>query len=229
MIKQNNTTLTYTGVDESFLARFFALDENYENITTTLARDTLVKKCIHDYFGLRIMRQDPWQCLIGFLCSSASNIPRITNNIESIAQHFGRRIDHEGKTHYLFPNPGDINNEEKLAKCKLGFRQKYILTANTFVTDTWLSRLKRYSYAKAREKLMQIPGIAEKIADCVLLFSLGFHEAFPVDTHIKNIMERNYLHKTTPLKHIAEFGQTHFSPYAGYAQQFLYHAQRNSQ
>ena len=176
------------------------------------------------YPGLHIIRQDPWECTIAFLCSQFSNIKKIRKNLDCIAEKFGTMVFFQGKRFFTFPSPREINDAAKLKKCAVGFRAKYIMSVNERVSDAWFAKLRALPYEKARERLMRLPGIGEKVADCILLFSLGFTEAFPVDVWMERVIKETYLKgRRISLKKMAVFGRERWGKLAGYAQQYLYH------
>lgn len=218
-VEQQNDKLIFDGTSEREIKRFLGLTQNFEEITRELDKDKTISQLRKQLHGLRILKQDPWECLVGFICSSASNIPKIKMNLNLITQNFGIN----GK----FPNPGELNDLELLKKCKVGFRAKYLYEMNKKVDEEFLKSIYKLSYEDAKTKLVELPGVGEKIADCVLLFAYNKFEAFPVDTWMKKVMEELYLKKETPVKEISSFGRQKFGKYAGYAQQYLYHWRRN--
>ncbi len=228
-VRQSPAYLEFDGVSKEFLMYYFALDEPYSTILTQINKDPHINSAIKRYYGLRIIRQDPWECLISFLCSSAANIPKITLNLEMLSRSFGKKIELNEFEQYSFPNPGELNNYEQILLAKTGFRAKYIKIANSLVSEDFLKSLRKLSYGEAKQTLKNIPGIGDKIADCILLFSLGFTEAFPIDTWMKKILQKLYFkNKVTSNKELSAFGVKYFGKYAGYAQQFLYIFARNS-
>lgn len=229
-IRQSSSRyLEFQGISEEFLIHYFALDEPYSTILREINKDPHIDKAIEKYRGLRIIRQDPWECLISFLCSSAANIPKIKLNLEYLSKTFGKRICLNGVEGHTFPNPGDLNNYDEILKAKTGFRAKYIRIANDLADEKFLLSLGKLPYAEAKSALKNIPGIGDKIADCILLFSFGFTGAFPIDTWIKKILQRLYFQsKAVPNKQLKDFGLKYFGKYAGYAQQFLYMHARES-
>lgn len=228
-VRQSPAYLEFDGVSKEFLMYYFALDEPYSTILTQINKDPHINSAIKRYYGLRIIRQDPWECLISFLCSSAANIPKITLNLEMLSRSFGKKIELNEFEHYSFPNPGELNNYEQILLAKTGFRAKYIKIANSLVSEDFLKSLRKLSYGEAKQTLKNIPGIGDKIADCILLFSLGFTEAFPIDTWMKKILQKLYFkNKVISNKELSAFGVKYFGKYAGYAQQFLYIFARNS-
>ena len=227
-IKQKENTLEFYGTTREHITKLFGLYSEYEKITKTLSKDPILKKAIRQFNGLRVMQRDPWETTINFQCSTASNIKKIQLNMNKLAEHFGKDARFENETAHLFPEPGQINNLEKIKKCSTGFRAKYIHAVNKLVDDNFFEQLKRKNYIEAKQELVKLPGIGSKVADCICLFSLGKTEAFPVDIWIERIMQQNYFdNKKVSHKKIIEFANTKWGKNAGYAQQFLYHWGRN--
>lgn len=228
-VRQSMNHLEFQGIDKKFLTHYFALDEPYTTILTQITKDAHIGEAIRRHHGLRIIRQDPWECLISFLCSSAANIPKIKLNLEILSQFFGKSIEMKGFEWYSFPNPGELNDFERILLAKTGFRAKYIKAVNDSVSEAFLLSLKELPYIEAKKSLKQIPGVGDKIADCVLLFSLGFTEAFPIDTWMKKILQKLYFkNQDVSNQQLQAFGLKYFGRYAGYAQQFLYMLARGS-
>jgi len=227
-IKQVENEIEFYGVDKEFVIHFFSLHENLSIILNEINKDRYIKDSINRYRGLRIIKQDPWECLISFICSSASNIPRIRSKLKALSESFGKEISLDGLCNYAFPAPGGINNYKKILDAKTGFRAKYIFEASNSINIEKLNTLRTLPYKSAKNELKKINGVGDKVADCVLLFSLGFTQAFPVDTWIKKTMQSLYFDNTTiPNEKIREFGSDYFGRYAGYAQQYLFMYARN--
>jgi len=227
-LRQEKSFLHFEGASRKFIENYFALDEDYEKTINELKKDRHVAKAIEKYNGLRICRQDPWECLISYICSAASNIPKIQRNVNNLGKEFGRKIKLKGRVSYSFPEKSEIKSLCKINRCGCGFRSKYIFETAKRIDKKWLNSLRKKKYENAKKELMKLPGVGEKIADCVLLFSLGFGEAFPVDVWIKRVMEKLYFNnRKTSEKKVREFAQKKWGKNAGYAQQFLYHLVRN--
>lgn len=223
----SDNQLEFYGVDKEFLSHYFALDEPYSAMLKQIRKDRHLCRAIKKYHGLRIVRQDPWECLISFICSSAANIPKIKLNLDLLARFSGKEIEFNGFEWFSFPEPGKLNDYDKILLAKTGFRAKYIKAANDIISESFLMSLKKLPYLEAKESLKQIPGVGDKVADCVLLFSLDFTEAFPIDTWIKKILQRFYFkNKMVSNKQLRGFAVNYFGRYAGYAQQFLYMSAR---
>ncbi|MEM3154997.1 MAG: DNA glycosylase [Candidatus Woesearchaeota archaeon] len=219
-ISQIGNKLEFSGTNKKYIKKLFGLDQNYSKIIKELSKDNTLLPAIKKYHGLRIMQRDPWETLVSFQCSIFSNIKKIKLNMNNLAKAFGEKKT----THNTFPEPGALNNLDKIKKCATGFRAKYIFEANKMVNDAYFEKLKKKSYEKAKAELMKLPGIGEKVADCICLFSLGKLEAFPVDVWIERIMTKHYFdNKKTKHREIRAFAKEKWGNLAGYAQQFLYH------
>jgi len=227
-VRQKGGFLFYEGVEESFLVQFFRLEDDIDSIYKGIDTDPIIHRAIEVYQGMRLIRQDPWECLISFLCSSAKAIPHIRSIIEMLCRSCGERVFLKNHISYGFPTPDCIKNARQLEPVRAGFRTNYLLNASQCIDRGKLVSLKRLSYKEAREELMTLPGVGKKVADCTLLYSLDFLEAFPMDTWIKKGLQKTYFSGKKPGERaMEEFVSNHFSPYAGYAQLYLFHLWRN--
>jgi N-glycosylase/DNA lyase len=185
--------------------------------------DAHLARCLQAFPGLRLLRQPLEETLLCFLCSSTKQIVQIKQMVELLAQRHGREI--VPGIHRL-PTWTELAaiSEEALRSCLLGFRARYVNLTAQFLAEhaNWLSQLGQLPYPEAKERLRELPGVGEKVADCVLLFGAGRLEAFPVDVWITKTMELRYgLEGWTP-QQIAHFGRVHFGAQAGLAQQYLF-------
>jgi len=225
---QKGDFLFYDGVEESFLIHFFRLDEDLDSILEGIDQDPTIHQAIQTYRGMRLIRQDPWECLLSFLCSSAKAIPHIRSMIELLCRSSGKKVVFGNYKGYLFPEPYSIKTPLQLEPVRAGFRTSYLVEVSRCVDRNLLLSLKDLTYKEARQKLMSLPGVGKKIADCTLLYSLDFLQAFPIDTWIKKGLQKDYFgEKKVGEKKMEEFVSNHFGPYAGYAQLYLYHYWRN--
>ena len=226
-IQQKGTKLFYQNCTKQFLTDFFRLDDDYKTITKSISKDAHIRNAIKSLYGLRIIRQDPWECLISYLCSSNANIPKIKMNLRLLAQEYGSKIALDEFSSYTFPKPGELTNLKKLNRCKVGFRAKYIEKVNNKIEYKTLKKMRNMDYLNAKEELIRLPGVGDKIADCVLLFSLDKLNAFPVDVWVQRVVQELYFKKKKVTKaQVREFGQSYFGEYAGYANQFLFYYRR---
>jgi N-glycosylase/DNA lyase len=228
-LRQKGDFLFYEGVEESFLVDFFRLNEDLDSILKEIVRDPIVHQAVQRYRGLRLIRQDPWECLLSFLCSSAKSISHIRSIIEALCRSTGKKIVYGNYTGYGFPEPRCLKDPLQLESVRAGFRTAYLVEACQCIDRDQLLSLKELPYGEARKRLMVLPGVGKKVADCVLLYSLDFLEAFPIDTWIKKGLQKVYFGgKRVGEKKMEEFVSNHFGPYAGYAQLYLYHFWRNN-
>ncbi len=222
-------SLAEFGMD--FLGDYFRLDDNLDRVYQGISRDAYVKKAIEQFYGLRIIHQDPWECLASYICATFKNIPAIKLMILSLSRKFGKRFIFDGREFHTFPSAEALAeaNVNELKECGLGFRASYVQEAARMVSEGELDlgRLGEGNYELSRKELLSLRGVGPKVADCVLLFSFGFLQAFPVDVWMERITRRLYFceAKVSP-KAIREFGMSYFAEYAGYAQQYLYYAGR---
>jgi len=224
---------------QNYKVDFFRQNDNLEKIIKSISKDKTVKMAVKKFQGLRILRQDPFQCLISFIISSNSNIPKIKNNLEKISKKFGKKIKFHNQDFFLFPDPKKLAKASinEITSCGVGYRAKFIKEAAKIIVLKKIDfdYLKKCDYQKAKENICQIPGVGGKVADCVLLFSLDKLEAVPLDRWIIRILEKYYSKKfEITTKTITEKQYNilhekiinHFGPFAGYSQQFLFKMER---
>jgi len=226
---QKGECLFCEGVEESFLIDFFRLDDDLDRILKEIDRDSAIHRAIERYRGMRLIRQDPWECLVSFLCSSAKAIPHIRCILELLCKSCGKRIVFGNQIVYCFPEPSYLRDPHQLEAVRAGFRADYLIKASRQIDREQLMSLKKLPYQEARGRLMELPGVGRKIADCVLLYSLDFLQAFPIDTWIAKGLQKVYFGgKRVGEKKMEQFVSNHFGPFAGYAQLYLYHYWRNN-
>ena len=220
---------------------FFRKNDDIQSIIKSISKDKTIKKAVKEYEGLRIFNQDPFQCMISFIISSNSNIQKIKNSLEKISKKFGTKVIIQNKEFFLFPKPENIAkasiNEIKV--CGVGYRAPFIKEAAKMVTlkKVNFEYLKNSDYNETKRNLRLIPGVGNKVADCIMLFSLNKLDAFPLDTWMIKILEKYYSNefqiKTKTItekkyeilhKKIVDY----FGPYCGYAQQFLFKMEREN-
>ena len=220
---------------------FFRFDDNFQKIKKQLSNDETVGDAIRKFPGMRILRQDPFQCYISFIVSSNSNIPNIQTRLQKLCLRFGEKKVIRGKEFFLFPESEKLANSSvtDIAKCGLGYRSKYVKDAAIAVNNGNIdfSSLKKLNYQDARNSLCQVFGIGKKVADCILLFSLDKLEAVPLDRWVLRILQKYYSEEfQITTKSITDKTYDdlhdkiveHFGKYAGYAQQFLFKNERDS-
>ncbi|MCW4000940.1 MAG: 8-oxoguanine DNA glycosylase [Candidatus Bathyarchaeota archaeon] len=246
-IRQCGGTLEFFGVDEGFVRWYFRLDDDLAEIGGVIDNDPNIHSALQRYVGLRLVRQEPWNCLIGFICSIQKNIPAIEHMLQQISQRYGEKRMFDGKTFYLFPTAEKLAHasESSLRECSLGFRAKYVHATAKKIHDgnLDLNSLRKLPYLEARRKLLEFQGVGLKVADCVTLFSLDKTEAFPVDVWVKRVILKYYSDKLASdfvkrlqsrqtltngeYQKIGDWARGYFGCYAGYAQEYLYHYERS--
>ena len=220
---------------------FFRDKDNLESILKSISNDKMTQYAVKKYFGLRLLRQDPFQCFISFIVSSNSNIKKIKNNLENICKSFGKKVIFDNKDFFLFPEPKILANAsvQEMKKCGTGYRSNFIIESSELVRSNKINfeYLKKCDYFEAKEKIIQSPGVGNKVADCILLFSLDKLEAFPLDRWTTRILEKYYPNifefstKSLSNKQYENFHEKitkFFGPYAGYSQQFLFKMEREN-
>jgi len=218
---------------------FFRKNDNIEEIIKSISKDKTVKKAVKEYEGLRLFRQDPFQCLISFIISSNSNIQKIKNSLEKITKKFGKKVKIQNKEFFLFPEPEKLAKAtiDEIKSCGVGYRAPFIKEAAKMVILKKIDfeYLKKCDYHEAKKNICLVPGIGNKVADCIMLFSLNKLESFPLDTWMIKILEKYYSKefkietKTITQKQyelLHEKIVNYFGPYCGYAQQYLFKMER---
>ena len=220
---------------------FFRKNDDVENIIKSISKDETIKKAVKEYEGLRIFNQDPFQCMISFIISSNSNIQKIKSSLEKISRKFGKKVVIEDQEFFLFPKPEKIAKASisEIKTCGVGYRAPFIKEAAKMVTEKKINfeYLKNSNYDETKRNLRLIPGIGNKVADCIMLFSLNKLDAFPLDTWMIKILEKYYSKefqietKTITEKQyeiLHEKIVDYFGPYCGFAQQFLFKMEREN-
>ena len=300
-VAQQGQQITVRGVSAEQASRFFALDLDLKEIARQIDVDPVIHAALQRYRGLRIIRQDPWECTASFILSSFNNIPRLAGMIETLAFRFGevgdgpdegcgdsqdkgegtalrwgaqhrtvrdppardRSLDSSGRAlaklavrrrsmparpperalpvppaqgpvhsaEYCFPRPEVLAkvSERTLRNCGLGFRAPYLKAAAEAVAagTAPLEDYRCLEDDELRRSLCKIPGVGEKVVECILLFAYERTAAFPVDIWIGRAMRSWYFHgRKVADRQIREFAGKHFGPYCGWAQQYLYCAAR---
>ncbi|MGB9628114.1 MAG: DNA-3-methyladenine glycosylase family protein [Thermodesulfobacteriota bacterium] len=229
ILTQKDSHLLFEGTEREFLIQFLRLEEDLSQILKEIDRDPIIHQAILRYSGMRLIRQDPWECLLSFLCSSAKTIHHIRSIIELLCKSSGKKIFLGNFIGYEFPDPQKLKDGRPLESIGAGFRKNYLIEASKSIDRNKLLTLKELSYQEARRSLMDLTGVGKKIADCVLLYSLDFLESFPIDTWIKKGLQKFYFKgKRVGEQEMEKFVSNHFGPYAGYAQLYLYHFWRNN-
>ena len=231
-MNKNCVTLYDTSLYDfnNFWYDYFDFGTDYSKIKKELSADPVLNDAINYGYGIRILNQDLFECVISFIISASNNIPRIKKIINTLCTLYGDKISYMGKTYYSFPTPQKIYSAGLygLSKINAGFRDKYILSAAKFFLEEFDDDFfKNLDYDRAKKELLRIYGVGNKVADCILLFSLSKRNSFPVDVWVKRVMEYFYFENEESIKTIKDFSQNKFKNLGGYAQQYLFYYARD--
>lgn len=201
------------------------------DIIETFPPDVAMQAAVTSCRGLRLLRQEPWECLASFILSSTKQIKQIKQVVQLLKERFGEPIPNASGLAMSFPSAQRLASatESEMRDCKMGFRAPYLLAAARSVAGGIcdLESLHHLSVNEARGELLKLPGVGPKIADCVLLFAYGFPTAFPVDVWIAKVIRKYYPEsRRANARELREFAGSYFGPHAGYAQQYLFHHAR---
>jgi len=252
---ENGIQATTTAPVENWgwLREFLQTEIDLAAVLKTFPDDEPMRNAVARCHGLRLLRQDPWECLASFILSSTKQIVQIRQIVALLCERFGEPLTRPSAT--LSPSDGERNGvrgasvskkthlsfsfpsaqriaaatESELRDCKMGFRAPNLLAAARQLDcgKFDLEKLRSLACAEARHELMTLRGVGGKIADCVLLFAYGFDSAFPVDVWIERALQELYFpRRRADEKRLRKFAATHFGPHAGYAQQYLFHYMR---
>ncbi len=200
-------------------------------VIATFPQDEHLRNAVSECWGLRLLKQEPWECLASFILSSTKQIVQIQQIIGIMCERFGESLPCPTACAFSFPRAETLAalSESDLRCCKMGFRAPYLRATAQMVArgEIDLQVIAKLDVQNARNELMRLPGVGRKIADCVLLFAYNFQQAFPVDVWILKALRQLYFPRRRPTpKRLLDFTQTYFGPNAGYAQQYLFHYMR---
>jgi N-glycosylase/DNA lyase len=210
------------------LAHYLQVEGDLRSVIASFPKEAPMQAAVAACPGLRLLRQDPWECLASFILSSTKQIVQIQQIVAAVCNCYGDRV-HENWNSFPSAQRLAALEESDLRACKMGFRAPYLLKTARMIAsgEINLESIRSMKTAAAREALCQLPGVGEKIANCVLLFAYGFQDAFPVDVWVQKALRQLYFPKRNPSKkRLVKFIHTHFGPNAGYAQQYLFHYMR---
>jgi N-glycosylase/DNA lyase len=221
------------GPDWEWLGHFLQIDVDLGTVLASFPEDAPMREAVRCCRGLRLLRQEPWECLASFILSSTKQIVQIHQVISRLCERFGEPVKtpEANLPHFSFPSAARLAacGEGELRECKMGFRAPYLLGTARKVAEGEidLEKIRGLTVEAARFQLMQLPGVGRKIADCVLLFAYGYQEAFPVDVWVMKALRQLYFSKrSVSPERLQRFAAVHFGPNAGYAQQYLFHYMR---
>lgn len=233
-IEKSIVTIQNTNLEEfhSIWFDYFDLGRDYGKIKQELSKEPILSEAISHGQGMRILKQSSWEMLISFIVSANSNIPKISKSLGLLSELYGSPMEYKGKTFYAFPTLEQLEKADLqgINLCKAGFRCKYILDAVKKVRwgEINLEEISKMDITSARKELMKVNGVGPKVADCIMLFSMSKHAAYPVDVWVKRVTEHYFLGKTVAIKDIQALAEEKFGELAGFAQQYMFYFARET-
>ncbi len=241
-VEQNNNKIVFSGESdkdfESTINYYFDLNTNYSEYKDKLSQiDQYLFESIKFGEGIRILRQDLWECIISFIISANNNIPRIKKIIERMSIAYGEKIEFNGTEYYKFPTPEALSKAsvQDLRSLGLGFRDKRIYNTTKMILEkkvdlTQMENLENTSLM--REELLKLDGVGPKVADCILLFGLKRLDVFPIDVWVRRVMNDLYIHnedeEKVNKKELQKLAEEKFGDLSGLAQQYLFYWKRET-
>ena len=242
-------------IDSRFVRDYFRLDVSLEEVLTSISKDENIALAVQTFYGLRLIRQERWECLATFVLATNTNIPRIRSMVQKVCEEFGEPIQYGGVEYFAFPRPEVLAEAavSDLQSCGLGYRAPFLKRVASTIEKGLIdfSEISMLEYEDAREALLKqlsgtkaLPGVGPKVADCVLLYSFDMDEAFPIDVWISREIFKKYpgligfrtKKRLTQEKIKIPKGEyfaissrlrSYFGPFAGYAQQYLFMMSRS--
>lgn len=202
---------------------YFDLERDYAGISKNFEIDEYMTECCRFGAGIRILRQEPWETLCSFIISQCNNIPRIKGIVEALCRNFGDPVVFEGSTLFAFPPAASLAalEPDELAPLRCGYRAPYIIAAARAVADgsADLEAMAKATHEDALAELKKLPGVGDKVANCIVLFGLGITSGFPVDVWMKKALSEHFE---------TGFDPKVFGEFAGLAQQYIFYYARST-
>ena len=241
-VKKENGLITFEGMLDGNIKEividYFDLNNNYEEIKNKLSKiDDNMKKSIEYGYGIRILNQDLFECIISFIISANNNIPRIKEIIERLSKKCSRSVIYNEKEYYLFPSVSELSklSVEDLRSLGLGFRDIRVFNTCKKIKEKVvdLDKLKEMKNSdEIREELLKLDGVGPKVADCIMLFSLKRYDVFPIDVWVRRVMNDLYIHNENEgkvnKKEILKIANELYGNICGLAQQYLFYYRREN-
>lgn len=241
-VKKDDNKIIFKGICKDNIIKvvneYFDFDTNYGNIKEKLSKiDRYLKESIEFGNGIRILNQELWETIISFIISANNNIPRIKGIIERISKEYGNKIIWNNEEYYTFPTPNELGKAtiEDLRKLGLGFRDKRVYETTKMILNGEVKLqdfIEEKDTTKLREKLLLLPGVGPKVADCIMLFGLKRFEVFPIDVWVRRVMNELYIKNEDETKvdkrEIEKLAIEKYANLAGLAQQYLFYWKRET-
>lgn len=229
-VTQQGNTLRFSPNRPAMIRRYFALDHDLKAIQRSFPATPALHRAIQFGDGLRILRQPLWECLATFITSPMKQVSHIRQIHATLCARYGRPVRYGGETLHAYPEPEALAGAgvKALRQAGLGFRADKLAATSKAVAcgDVSLQRLERMNQEQAADVLRSLPGVGPKVAHCILLFGLGHLGAFPIDVWVQRALRKEKRFSKTPTRQLPEAVREFYGPFAGYAQQYLFHYAR---
>lgn len=234
-IWQENNDVYYYAMNndniEQFIHKYFDIDTDYKKVITTIQKNSnneLLNEIIDYSRGTRILKQPMFEIVISYIFSASNNIPRIENSIERLSQLYGNKLEFENNIYYSFPTLEQLQNvkdEEYRENIRIGFRAPYVEgTVKDIISGEYnLNDIKNMETNVARNKLLKLQGVGPKVADCILLFSMGKKDVFPIDTWIEKVMKKYFGKENLTKKQMQELVDSEFGKNKGIINHYMFY------
>lgn len=244
-------------INSAFVAKYFRLGDDLEHILALLSKGEVMTRAIQKFYGMRLVDQYEWECLASFVLATNANIPRIKKMVAAVSEKYGDLLEFDGEKFHAFPGPMALASASlaELHDCGLGYRAPFLRRVAASVTEGKVdfAEVASLPYLDARKELLKelfgekiLLGVGPKVADCVLLYSCGKDEAFPIDVWIAKALAKSFPKLLGPrlrsrlssggtklslgdYARISSSARAHFGRYAGFAQLYLYMAAREGE
>ena len=238
---------------ENIWIKYFDLERDYGYIKSELPKDEILRKSVEFGYGIRILNQDPFEMLISFIISARNSIPSIKKTVKKICEKWGNKVIYKNEEYYTFPTPKEIKGAtlDEIQTTGASFRSKYIVNTiervneaieikedikvnpdkyldNPEILDYDLEYITNLSDDECHIALQKFMGVGAKVADCIMLFSMAKHSAFPVDVWVKRAMIHFYVAPDVSLNKMRIFARDKFGALSGMAQQYLFYYAREN-
>jgi len=215
--------------ETGLLRHYLDLDRDYTAIAAEYSDIPAARRAVELFPGMRVLNQPPWEALVAFILSANNNVARIRNLVRALCEGYGERYGGGDEVLYAFPTPERLAacDEAALRALKVGYRAAFLIeTARRVLEGFPLEGLCRMPYDEAHKMLTTLPGVGDKVADCVLLFGCGHTEAFPVDVWVARLLQSWFGFADMSRPAMTRAARARLGPHAGLMQQFLFHAAR---
>ena len=233
--EQRGDTLLIPRGMEKIAAHYFALDHPLAEMRATFPDDPAMNAAAESCRGLRLVRQPHWECVATFITSAQKAVVHIAQISHTLRERYGRSAEWNGERLFSYPDPAALGalTEADLRACALGYRAKTLLRTARMIAsgDVNLETVARLGDDQASVELQRLAGVGPKVAACALLFGFERLAAFPIDVWIERVLRSMYFARKRKVttKRLRKFSATHFGPFGGYAQQYLFHHARTTQ